>query len=476
MSVMSPRALAAAAVLCLALLAAGCGASTAETGSVPESAKLAPADAVGFVTLVTDESSEQWENADRLLSLFPDARAQLLEEVRAELAQEDLSWDADVAPALGDELVVVVTADKRPIVLLQPGDEERLAALLEKADDPPVRGSVSGWTALAETRADLDTYLAALDRATLEGVGSFSEAMEGLPDDALARGWVDLRPFLGELTSALQGSGVKGELGVDWLAAGITAEDDGVHLSMGIRTPGDNGSSYEPELVERVPADAVAVVSFGGTQGILDRVEDAVDVDAISNVLQDAVGVSLDSLVEALSGEGVLYVREGVEDVPEVTLVLAPPDAGEAFDSVNRVARRVAEQTGEQVRTRAEGALTVHELRAEGITVTYARLDDDRVIVTTGASGIADFLSDGPKLADADGFETAAERVELGERTRGFAYVDIDGVVPLVEGLAGQEAVPDEAREVLETLDSFILLASGDGPTTRLSGFLRVTR
>ena len=475
MSLMSPRALAAAAVLCLALLAAGCGASTAETGSVPESAKLAPADALGFVTLVTDESSEQWENADRLLGLFPDARAQLLEEVRAELAQEDLSWDADVAPALGDELVVVVTADKRPIVLLQPGDEERLAALLERADDPPVRASVSDWTALAETRADLDAYLAALHRATLEGVGAFSEAMEGLPDDALARGWVDRRPLLCELTSALEGSGVKGELGVDWLAAGITAEDDGVHLSMGIRTPGDNGSSYEPELVERVPADAVAVLSFGGTLGILDRVEDAVDVDAISNVLEDAVGVSLDSLVDALSGEGVLYVREG-GDVPEVTLVLAPPDAREAFDTVDRVARRVAEQTGEQVRTRTDGGLTVHELRAEGITVTYARLDDDRVIVTTGESGIADFLSDEPKLADADGFETAAERVELGERTRGFAYVDIDGVVPLVEGLTGQEAVPDEAREVLETLDSFILLASGDGPTTRLSGFLRVTR
>ena len=475
MVVMSRRALATAAVG-LALLAAGCGTSTAETGSVPESARLAPADAVGFVTLVTDASSEQWQKADRLLGLFPDVRAQLLQEVRAELAQEDLAWDADVAPALGDELVVVVTAEKRPVVLLRPESSERLVALLAKADEPPVRESVSGWTALAETRADLDAYLAALDRATLEDVGSFGEAMEGLPDGALARGWVDLRPFTSEVTSALEGSGVKGELGIEWLAAGVTAEDDGVHLSMGIRTPGDNGSSYEPKLVEHVPADAVALVSFGGTQGILDRVEDAVDVDAISNVLEDTVGVSLDRLLAALSGEGLVYVRAGGEDVPEVTLVLAPPDAREAFETVDRVARRVAEQAGEQVRTRVEGALTVHELRAEPITVTYARLDDDRVIVTTGESGIADFLSDAPKLADTDGFESAAERVELGDRTRGFAYVDIDGVIPLVEGLAGQEALPDEAREVLGTLDSFIFLASGDGPTTRLSGFVRVTR
>lgn len=469
------RALIVAAVS-LALVAAGCGTSTAETGSVPDSAKLAPADAVGFVTLVTDESSEQWEKADRLLGLFPDARSQLLDTVRDELAGDDLSWDEDVAPALGDELVVVVTADKRPVVLLQPGDEGRLAALLERADDSPARETVAGWTALAETAADLDAYRAALDRATLAGVGSFSEAMEGLPEEALARGWVDLRTLTSELTSALEESGVKGELGVDWLAAGITAEDDGVHLSMGIRTPGDNGSSYDPELVERVPADAVAAVSFGGTQGLLDRVEGAVDVDKLSGVLEDTVGVSLDSLVDALSGEGVLYVRAGGEDVPEVTLVLAPPNAEEAFGTVDRVVRRVAEQTGEQVRTRSEGSLTVHELRAEEITVTYARLDEDRVIVTTGATGIRDFLADGQKLTEAEGFETAAERVELGDRTRGFAYVDIDGVIPLVEGLTGPDAVPDEAREVLATLDSFILLASGDGPTTRLSGFLRVTR
>jgi hypothetical protein len=248
-----------------------------------------------------------------------------------------------------------------------------------------------------------------------------------------------------------------------------------VHVSLGVRTPGANGSSYEPELFGSVPADAVAALSFGGTQGTLDRLEGAVDVDAISSALQDAVGVSLDGVLDALSGEALLYVREGGADLPEVTLVLAPPDVEKAFDDVDRVVRRLAEQTGEQVRTRTEGSLTVSELRLEGVSLAYARLDD-AVIVTTGPTGIGDFLGDGPKLADADAFTTAAERVELGDRTRGFAYVDIDGLIPLVESLAGQEALPAEAREVLATLDSFILQGSGDGDTTTLSGFLRVTR
>jgi hypothetical protein len=118
----------------------------------------------------------------------------------------------------------------------------------------------------------------------------------------------------------------------------------------------------------------------------------------------------------------------------------------------------------------------VHELRLDADTLTYARLDEpDSVIITTGPSGIADFLGDGSKLVDAEAFTTAADRVDLGDRTRGFAYVDIDGLVPLVEILAGPEAVPAEAREVLGTLDSLILQGSGEDETTTLSGFLRVT-
>jgi hypothetical protein len=458
------------------LAAAGCAASSEQVGAVPESARLAPANAVALVTLVTDPSSEQWEKADRLLGLFPDARSELLDSVRQELAQDDLTWADDVAPALGDELVVVVTADRKPVVLLRPRSDERLAALVAKSADLPVQGAVDDWTALAETQADLDAYRAAVDRGTLDGVDTFSDAMEGLPADALARGWVDLEALTNDIASALEPSGVQGELGLDWLAAAVTAEDDGVHLAMSVRTPSGNGSSYEPQLVERVPADAVAALSFGGTQDLLDRIQGAVDVGDISSMLEDTVGVSLDGIVDALSGEGVLYVREGGEDLPEVTLVLAPPDASTAFDTVDRVVRKLAEQAGAQVRTRTDGGLTVHELRTEEVSLTYARLDDDAVIVTTGPRGITDFLGDGLKLTDADGFAAAAERVDLGDRTRGFAYVDIDGLVPLVESLAGPDALPAEARDVLGTLDSFILQGSGDGPTTHLSGFLRVTR
>jgi hypothetical protein len=470
------RPLAVLLVLLLTALAAtGCAAAEQTSGSVPSSARLAPADAVAFVTLVTDTSSQQWRNADRLLGLFPDAKSSLVDAIRRELAQEDMTWADDVAPALGDELVVVVTAGRKPVVLLQPRSGKALGDLVARSDEPVVRTTVSGWTALAETRADLAAYEAALARGTLETVGSFTGAMEGLPPAALVRGWVDLEVLLRELSTTLEQSGVKDDLGIDWLAAAVSAENDGVLVSVGVRTPGENGTSYEPKLLERVPADAVAAISFGGTQGLLDRVQGAVDVGRISSVLEDAVGVSLDGLVDALSGEGMLYVREGGENVPDVTLVLAPPDVGKAFETVDRVARRLAEQSGRRVETRTNGGASVSELQLEGVVVTYARVDE-AVIVTTGPTGIADFLGGGPKLADDPSFTAAAERVGLGDRTRGFAYVDIDGLVPLVERLGPADGLPTEAREALDSLDSVILEGSGEGATTQLDGFLQVTR
>ena len=93
--------------------------------------------------------------------------------------------------------------------------------------------------------------------------------------------------------------------------------------------------------------------------------------------------------------------------------------------------------------------------------------------MTTGADAIGLHAGDGPKLVDSEGYVRAAEDVGLEGRTTGFVYVDVDGMLPLIEELAG-EAVPAEVREGFEAVDSLVLQASGDGDTTVVSGFLRV--
>ena len=108
------------------------------------------------------------------------------------------------------------------------------------------------------------------------------------------------------------------------------------------------------------------------------------------------------------------------------------------------------------------------------MTVRYARLDDS-VIVTTGARGIDDFLAEGSKLASSEAFERAVDEVGLEGRTGGFAYVDIDGILPLVDDLAGGEPVPADARDVVRSLDALILESSADGDVTTLTGVLRLS-
>ena len=243
-------------------------------------------------------------------------------------------------------------------------------------------------------------------------------------------------------------------------------------VAMGARTPDGGDTHYEPTLFRRVPADAVAALSFGGTQGTLDRLQGQVDVDGLSQMIEEATGVSLDGIVDALSGEGVLYVRPG-ETLPEVTLALAPPDPDKTWTTVDRLARTLAEEMQATVTTSIENGVEVSKLVVDDVTIRYARLDADTIVVSNGEDALALLAGTGPKLVDSEGFSRAAEDVGLEGRTKGFVYVDVDGMLPLIENLAG-ESIPPDVRDGVAAVDSLIFQTSGDGDSTRVSGFVRV--
>ena len=232
-----------------------CSAAVAPLAQIPESASLAPADAVVFARITTDDDSSQWQKAERVLERIPGVRDTLVSAIEQQLSDEGLDWETDVAPALGDEVVVVATAKLRPIVLLQPESEEKLAALLEKSDEVPARGEVDGWVALAEKDTDLADYRAALERGTIEGDEAFAAGLEALPDESLGLVWVDMAVLTDELSPVFQqATQEKIDLGIDWLSASLSAEDDGMLVAMGARTPDGSDTHYEPTLFRRVPA------------------------------------------------------------------------------------------------------------------------------------------------------------------------------------------------------------------------------
>ena len=95
-----------------------------------------------------------------------------------------------------------------------------------------------------------------------------------------------------------------------------------------------------------------------------------------------------------------------------------------------------------------------------------------RVCVVDVKPHIRTFLADGPKLADGDAYKRAADAVDMGEKTRGFVYVDVDGVLPLAEQASG--SLPPDASDAISAVDSFILEATGAGDVTKVSGFVRL--
>lgn len=466
------RALPTACLLAALALVTGCAGAKTTSSSIPESASLAPVDALVYATVTTDEGSDQWKKAASLLERIPGARDGLSGSVGSALDKQGVDWADDVRPALGPELVVVATAAKEPIVLVKPDDEEKLDQLVAKSDTTIVRGTVDGWQALAQSQAALDAYRSALAKGTLEGVDAFAQGFAVLPSEALARVWIDTARLSKDLGQLVEQASSEVDLGLDWLAAAVSAEDDGALLTLGMRTPGGADTRYEPTLFRRVPADAVAAFSFGGTQGLLDRVQGDVDMDKVSGTVQKLTGVSLKGLVDALSGEGALYVRKGEEKVPEVTLVLRPPDPSKTWETVDQLGRKLAEQAGTTVTVRMENGVEVRRVTSQGMTVSYARLPDDTIIASSGADGIRTFLADGPKLVDSEAYKRAADAVDMGEKTRGFLYVDVDGMLPLAE----QEGatVPPDANDAISSVDSFILEATSAGDVTKVSGFVRL--
>ena len=452
-------------------LVAGCAGAKTSASEIPESASLAPADALAYVTAITDDGSNQWTNAAEVLERITGARDALSTAVDSALGEQGLDWSTDVAPALGPEVVVVLTAGKQAVVLVQPEDEAKLDALLEKSGTQAARATVDGWDALAQSQGALDAYRAALAKGTLKGVDAFARGMKALPSEALARAWVDTARLSKDVGQVFAQAPPDLDLGLDWLAASVSAEDDGMLVTLALLTPGGADTRYEPVLFKRVPADAVAALSFGGTQELLDRVEGGVDLDAVSGAVEKATGISLKGLTESLSGEGVVYVRGSDGDRPEVTVALRPPDPSKTWSTVDQIARRVAEQAKTTITVRTENGVEVRGLTLEGQTVSLARLDDT-IVATTGADGIRLFLANGPKLVDSEGYEKAVEAVDMGDRTRGFLYVDVDGLVPVLEAALGQ-SVPTNVRDAVVSIDSVILEASGAGDVTTVSGFVR---
>jgi hypothetical protein len=474
-------------------LAAGCGGDTTRSGSVPDGASFAPANTAAYVVAVTDVESEQWRQADELLKKFP-GRAKLIESFTEDLAEDDLTWEEDVRPALGEDIHVVwldFANDGENIVgYAQPKDKAKFNELVECCDEPMVHREIDGWTVFAETQALITRFANARSDDSLADQDVFRDAMERLPDDSLARAYVSGE----QIEAAVERGAAKDSdlrqfrqlqrnLGtIESLSFATTPRDEGVRMDAVFASSMDpQAESFSAELAERLPAGALAYLAFGDLReafrGFLDSAkENDPNFEQQRRQFETALGFSLeDDLFPLFSEEGGLAVYRSGEATPDATLLLdVEGDEEKAQNVINRLGALL--QLG-------EGEGSVRKLTIEGVEVTqlglpgdefgaFLGVSDGMLIAATTQAGFRAALDPDETLAEDAQFEQAQEAAELPDESLGFVYLNLQELLPLA--LEQDPDVDPDVSPNTKPLQSALLYGEGDGNRVLLSGFLTI--
>jgi hypothetical protein len=449
----------AAFAAALAVVTAGCAsAGASELGSVKGAATVVPANAIAFVAVSADLTSSQWHG------------------LGTTVLQQLPAWTAQLAPVAGDEVDVALLPGGKPVALVQPTDEAKLAAIV--ANHGASTRKVGDWTAIARDPATLDAFESA--KAHLAGSALFVGAMNRLPDKALVRAYASgeqarrlLASIPGQLESRQVPFGVRyrskrsgpgrSAVGVAtqefrWLATSVTSDHDGLKLEA-FAPEGDLTASQPPRLavkpiapyvsalVDEIPAGVLAVVDIQVPPGTFEL------LPALPAPLRQAFGANAfglpNQLDAVLGGETALYVRPGVP-TPELTLVTQPSDTAAASSTLDDLIQALP-------KTGPFAGLVLHRAVIGG-----------QFVVSTTQKGIDDFRSGVDKLSSDPGFLEAKKQSGMPDATTGFAYVNVKDALPLL-ALAGVKL-----PQGLPALRTFAAFGAADDGESSLTAFLGV--
>jgi Protein of unknown function (DUF3352) len=449
---------------------------------------MVPADVPLYVAVDTDLESPQWRAAQDLLDEFPGSE-RLLNEVKRELAAEDVDFERDIRPVLGPELgVALLDLDDEDsyVALMQAKDEAKLNALLEKGDDL-VHTEIEGWSVFAESQAVLDRFRKQREGDKLSDSDAYEEAVGELPDDALVKLYVGGPRVQAAIREGLAGEGAPAGLAARFeafesFAAALTAEGDGVRLEAGAIVDSDvELDTYEPQLPESLPAGALLYVSFANLDEPARRVIQVLE-DVIPNFeeqrrqAEQAFGFSIENdLLPLLQNEGAFAIY-AEEPLPAFVFALEDDD-GEAVRLMDRFGALVKIGEGGTMREERVGGVTVKEIAftPEGFSIFYAAVDGLFVASNARESVLAPNRAE-PKLADDPLFRAARDGAAAEGGTIGFLYGNLQGGLPEVFEFAQEqgETVSREVRDNTEPLESFFVSVTQDGDRFELSGFLSI--
>ena len=466
-----------------AVLAAGCGGTTAQTGAGASS--IVPASAPAFVAVDADPSSQQWQTIDALASKFPD-KQKAVESIKQDLGKQDVSWEQDVRPVLQGELDFVWLDFERNgqnfVALLQPKNEAKFKELVAKANkaekDPTNRAvydKFRGWYVVATDRATIDRFEQQSNaRSTsLADDKTFKQSMDRLGSDSVVRAYVNGK-FLMSLAHRYGGAQLKPYIDkvgtLDWIAVRLGATSEGLAFDTIVHgTPGSlfkgasKSSAFSSKLLGTVPANALVYLSFHGSKGMFNGLDQN---PVLSTPEFSQFAQPLKQIGRLLEGENALYVRAGAR-IPEVTLVSTPHTPGTPI--LDRMVKRFG---GEAPQTGTIDGTRVHALSRSGVGLYYADVNG-KFVVTDQPQGVRAVKGFRKSLSGSDEFQQAKNASGMPDKTWSTLYVNISASVPYAEKLA-QGHIPAEIARNIKPLRSAVEYAASHTHEFQVSFFLRI--
>ena len=488
------RPFVAAVLTTLSLLLAACGGgatSGAGEGSSPSGAAMVRAGLLAFVSIDSDLGSSQWQQVDKLAQKFP-GRDKAIAQIEQALSKEGVDYGKDVRPALGPEVDLAIVSGRTSsstnvVALTKPDDPAKFKALVAKlnASDssgkPAVYREVDGWYALSDSQGAITEVLKG-DRTPLSDDSTYKDALGKLPGDALVKAFLDGQRVSALVSQAASqgGSGLDpSSLGLDtlkYISVSASAEDDGVRVR-GASSGGNlAGSDFGSKLIDGVPGDAFALLSFRGegTTHQLGKLKSNPQVGPALAQIEKSLGVSFEQVLALLRGEIAFYARPGA-GIPELTLALEEKDESGALATLDKIAARLAAATGARVEPGTQSGHPVKTITFGQFAIHYGGVGG-KVVITSGVNGIADYRGSGDHLPDSADFKQAKDAAGMPDANGGFMFVDLKDALPLLEGFAGLagQSLPSEVTENLRPLRSFLAWSEGSGGSRTFDAFLEI--
>ncbi len=426
------RAALAALALGLVLVAAGCGSSTAATGtsSGTDAASLVPASALAYVSADANLDSQSWQVVTDLFGPL----------------DSKLDYKRDIQPALGDRanLAVLGVDNGKPeaVAIVKPTDVAKLEALAKKFDQGTEHYTVEqigGWSVVADSAEAFNAVRDAAAGNSLADNAEFKSAISQVGDSGFATVYASgsgAAQLPARLRAVLRAAGSP-----RWVAASITVDKSALHVdarAAGASTP----AAYKPALLRDVPSGAILAVSFKNVNQLLARIQ-------AEPSLRASIPPFLNGL-RSLGGEGVLYLLPGTL-LPVITLEVQSADPAAAAISLRALAAKAAKVLPLRVERRG-----------------------NKVLLTNAAPGVSPGTG---SLVDDQPFKDALAAADAPDEVTWLAYADIQRLAPILQALAsltGKGQSKPSTTLKLEKFGTLVAFGARSGSTSRLEARLTI--